>query len=81
MRKNLFKLPSGAASKRYIREKTRLTGIWNASRYIALKIKNGHAVLMQKTGNQMPSRTVTILRSECPCAKGSEINPRRKKTN
>ena len=28
-RKNLFKLPSGAAGKRYIREKTRLIGMWN----------------------------------------------------
>ena len=58
-RKNLFKLPSGAAGKRYIRETTRLINIWNESNVpladSALKlVMIMPAVLLQK-----PSRKST----------------------
>ena len=58
-KKNLFKLPSGGAGKRYIRELTRLIEIWNSDSLpmsnIALKL----SMIMPATLLQKPSRKST----------------------
>ena len=63
-RKNLFKLPSGAAGKRYIKELTRLIDIWNADSHplsnVSLKLSMiMPALLLQKPSKKSSSKLNT----------------------
>ena len=63
-RKNLFKLPSGAAGKRYIREQTRLINIWvdNMAELSDFSIKMAMcmpAILLQKPSRKSTSKQHT----------------------
>ena len=60
-RRNVFKLPSGAAGKRYIKETTRLIEIWNSNKMpladIAIKMNmDMPAVLLQKPSRKSTSK-------------------------
>ena len=58
-KKNLFKLPSGAAGKRYIRELTRLIDIWNTDSQPLSNIALKMTMVMPAILLQKPSRKST----------------------
>ena len=55
-RKNLFKLPSGAAGKRYIKELTRLIDIWNADNHPLSNVSLKFSMIMPALLLQKPSK-------------------------
>lgn len=55
-RKNLFKLPSGASGKRYIRELTRLIDVWNSDSQPMCNIALKMSMVMPAVLLQKPSR-------------------------
>ena len=57
--KNLFKLPSGAAGKRFLKEKTRLIEIWNEGKQPLCQIALKMVMLMPALLMQKPCRKST----------------------
>ena len=62
-RKNLFKLPSGAAGKRFLKELTRLIEIWNENKLPLSNVSLKMAMLLPAVLLQKPCRKSTAKQS------------------